>query len=196
MQSNKKIQFVLPIIRENKSTKKIKLKKLNRLYTKPSTGYIHTFHKKQKSKPKFEREIEYLMTNSNSANITSKEIFSLKSIDSIEPSHSYIKKYHPAQLNRVMNIVLSDSPVPKEEMYSSDYKTISGNRTRQIQRNNKFHIKRDNRLYKKIMQDGEDRNNQVIFDNLLKFKYLETKYMNILAESYNNLDYIQMSSNI
>ena len=24
----------------------------------------------------------------------------------------------------------------------------------------------------------------------------ETKYMNILAESYNNLDYIQMSSNL
>ena len=36
MQKNKKIQFVLPIIRENKSTKKIKIKKPNRLYTKPS----------------------------------------------------------------------------------------------------------------------------------------------------------------
>ena len=193
MQKNKKIQFVLPIIRENKSTKKIKLKKLNRLYAKPSTGYIHTFHKKQKSKPKFEREIEYLMTNSNSANITSKEIFSLKSIESIDPSHSYIKKYHPAQLNRVMNIVLSDSPVPKEEIYSSDYKTINGNRTK---KNDQFQTKRENRLFQKILQNGEDRNNQIIFDNLLKFKYLETKYMNILAESYNNLDYIQMSSNL
>ena len=51
MQKNKKIQFVLPIIRENKSTKKIKIKKPNRLYTKPSQIYIHTYHKKQKSKP-------------------------------------------------------------------------------------------------------------------------------------------------
>ena len=193
MQKNKKIQFVLPIIRENKSTKKIKIKKPNRLYTKPSQIYIHTYHKKQKSKPKFEREIEYLMTNSNSANITSKEIFSLRPMESIDPSHSYIKKYHPAQLNRLMNIVLSDSPVPKEEIYSSDYKTINGNRTK---KNDQFQTKRENRLFQKILQNGEDRNNQIIFDNLLKFKYLETKYMNILAESYNNLDYIQMSSNL
>ena len=91
MQKNKKIQFVLPIIRENKSTKKIKIKKPNRLYTKPSQIYIHTYHKKQKSKPKFEREIEYLMTNSNSANITSKEIFSLRPTESIDPSHFFIK---------------------------------------------------------------------------------------------------------
>ena len=193
MQKNKKIQFVLPIIRENKSTKKMKIKKPNRLYTKPSQIYIHTYHKKQKSKPKFEREIEYLMTNSNSANITSKEIFSLRPTESIDPSHSYIKKYHPAQLNRLMNIVLSDSPVPKEEIYSSDYKTINGNRTK---KNDQFQTKRENRLFQKILQNGEDRNNQIIFDNLLKFKYLETKYMNILAESYNNLDYIQMSSNL
>ena len=193
MQKNKKIQFVLPIIRENKSTKKIKIKKPNRLYTKPSQIYIHTYHKKQKSKPKFEREIEYLMTNSNSANITSKEIFSLRPTESIDPSHSYIKKYHPAQLNRLMNIVLSDSPVPKEEIYSSDYKTINGNRTK---KNDQFQTKRENRLFQKILQNGEDRNNQIIFDNLLNFQYLETKYMNILAESYNNLDYIQMSSNL
>ena len=133
------------------------------------------------------------MTNSNSANITSKEIFSLRPMESIDPSHSYIKKYHPAQLNRVMNIVLSDSPVPKEEIYSSDYKTINGNRTK---KNDQFQTKRENRLFQKILQNGEDRNNQIIFDNLLKFKYLETKYMNILAESYNNLDYIQLSSNL
>ena len=92
-----------------------------------------------------------------------------------------------------MNIVLSDSPVPKEEIYSSDYTTINGNRTK---KNDQFQTKRENRLFQKILQNGEDRNNQIIFDNLLKFKYLETKYMNILAESYNNLDYIQMSSNL
>ena len=45
---------------------------------------------------------------------------------------------------------------------------------------------KNEKLFSLIKEGNEDKKNQIIFDNLLKLKYLETKCINIFNESYVN----------
>ena len=89
-------------------------------------------------------------------------------------------------MNNIIKFVLSNDKIKTEAVQTHQRTlTLPNYKFNNKKKKNGLGSKNE-KLFSLIKEGNEDKKNQIIFDNLLKLKYLETKCINIFNESYVN----------